>query len=327
MDGDMEQRQSREIWSQLRLRPRDWWIVAAATLGAVVVAVVIVSPAITYYRTTSVVGLDPASQAANDRVDFVADMRAAVSQPSVLDNVADPLGLDGDDLDDDLSVERIDDSNLIRIVYEAEDRDPETAKRVVESVPAYALQFLRAGKLSAAERASTSAQEVFDVAVKNVSKHRQRLNDALTANDFIRPDAELDSIRRELDGARIALLGLDPVLDADQIDATNTIIDTLETQLEASAEDAVAFGDLEDELEFALEDCQTVASELHDAKREVVAASAGPSVTVQTVEAERSDKRLVVLKSVGLPLLVGVVTAAAISWLRGRRTAPAASDD
>lgn len=317
--NDMTQQRSREIFGRLNLVRRDLWMIAAAALGALAVAALIALPVQTHYRSTSTVGLDPGAEGANERVDFVADVRAAVFQPSVLGAVAADVGLDDDRLRDDLSVERVEDSNLIRIVYDTSDADEDVARAVVTSVPEGAIGFLNSGELDAAERAMSTAQQAYDDADDKVAEHRQRVNEALAANDFIRPDAEVETIRGDLGDAQLSLLGLDEEEDADQIEATNAVIDDLEAELDSAARDAAEFVELESELEIAIEDRRELALVLNEARRNVAAASDAPTVTVQTVSAERSSKRLAIVQLIGLPVLVALATAWALSWYRQRR--------
>src|SRR5690606_6727444 len=121
------------------------WCVVGVTLTAALVGALLVLPARALYRTTSVVGHDPSAQSANERVDFVADMRAAMFQPSVLDQVSEAVGVSADELEDSLTVRRVNDSNLIRVIYETTARDEDTARQIVSLAPTAALEFLKQG--------------------------------------------------------------------------------------------------------------------------------------------------------------------------------------
>lgn len=313
----MAERQSREVFDRLLLADRDWWMVGVATLGAAIVAVIIVLPVKTTYRTTSVVGLDPAADTANARVDFVADMRAAVIQPSVLGGVAAELDLDRDALEERVTVGRVNDSNLVRVVYEAPDDDAELARQVVELVPREALRFLDAGEVEAAEAAVDSADAAHDEAVQTVEQLWGEIDEALAENNYIGPDVEVQSLQRDLDDARRSLTTVDPD-DFAQVAALNTLIVELEAQIDDAALDAAEFADLEFQLDVAREERTELAGPLADARQQVRAAEVRPSVTVQQVASERSASRAAVVQVAVVAALVAIAAVALISWLRRR---------
>lgn len=120
---------------------RLWWVILLATLvgGAVAFAAADRS---TTERIYGVVNMRPVATLANDRVDLVEDLDAALTLPSVLTGPAEEADMSVADLRQDLSVQPVGQTSFVRVGVVVHDDDAEAAEAVLRSVVASAAAFL-----------------------------------------------------------------------------------------------------------------------------------------------------------------------------------------
>lgn len=120
---------------------RLWWVVLLATLvgGAVAFAAADRS---TTERIYGVVNMRPVATLANDRVDLVEDLDAALTLPSVLTGPAEEADMSVADLRQDLSVQPVGQTSFVRVGVIVHNDDAEAAEVLLRSVVASAAVFL-----------------------------------------------------------------------------------------------------------------------------------------------------------------------------------------
>lgn len=120
---------------------RLWWVILFAALigGAVAFAAADRS---TTERIYGVVNIRPVATLANDRVDLVEDLDAALTLPSVLSGPAADAGMSVSDLRQDLTVESLGETSFVRVGVVVHDGDEASAEEVLRAVVASAATFM-----------------------------------------------------------------------------------------------------------------------------------------------------------------------------------------
>ncbi|PWN04605.1 hypothetical protein DJ010_02975 [Nocardioides silvaticus] len=120
---------------------RLWWVILLAAIigGAVSYAVADRS---TTERIYGVVNIRPVATLANDRVDLVEDLDAALTLPSVLSGPAEDAGLEVDELRRDLTVAPVGETSFVRVSVAVRDGDEAAAEDVLRAVVASAAEFM-----------------------------------------------------------------------------------------------------------------------------------------------------------------------------------------
>lgn len=120
---------------------RLWWVVLLAALigGAVSYAVADRSTADRIY---GIVNIRPVATLANDRVDLVEDLDAALTLPSVLSGPAEEAGMSVNELRGDLTVAPVGETSFVRVSVAVHDGDEQAAEDVLRSVVASAAEFM-----------------------------------------------------------------------------------------------------------------------------------------------------------------------------------------
>ena len=139
---------------------RLWWVVVLAALigGAVAYAA---SDRSTTDRIYGVVNIRPVATLANDRVDLVEDLDAALTLPSVLSAPAEEADMSVSDLRRDLSVQPLGQTRFVRVGVVVHDGDEAAAEEVLRSVVASAATFLSGENSGAVEDDALEAQLEF----------------------------------------------------------------------------------------------------------------------------------------------------------------------
>ena len=202
----------------------------------------VVYPPETQYRTTGIVGVDPLATSANDRVDFLRNLRAAASSRAVLEDVSQETDLPVARLKDGLELQRIGDSNLTRVVYVSDSDDADTARAVVLGVVSASQEFLHeASREELAARADEATDRLRDaeLALRDVET---RIQDAVRDNDGIPPDVEFDAMQRQLADLRLRRVTTnaaeDPAIATQLDDAIAGLEQQLPTVASAAADTA-----------------------------------------------------------------------------------------
>gem|GEM_PF-6915519 len=120
---------------------RLWWVIVLAALVGGVVAYAAADRSTTE-RIYGVVNIRPVATLANDRVDLVEDLDAALTLPSVLRDPAEAAGTSVTDLRQDLSVESLGETSFVRVGVVVHDGDEASAEEVLRSVVASAATFM-----------------------------------------------------------------------------------------------------------------------------------------------------------------------------------------
>ncbi len=137
---------------------RLWWIVVLAAIigGGISFAAADRS---TTERIYGVVNIRPVATLANDRVDLVEDLDAALTLPSVLSGPAGDADMSVDDLRQDLTVQPVGDTSFVRVSVAVHDGDEAAAEDVLRAVVASAATFM-SGDDPAAIADDTLAQQL-----------------------------------------------------------------------------------------------------------------------------------------------------------------------
>jgi hypothetical protein len=120
---------------------RLWWVVVIAALIGGTVAYAAADRSTTD-RIYGVVNIRPVATLANDRVDLVEDLDAALTLPSVLDAPADEAGMGVTELRQDLTVQPLGETSFVRVGVVVHDDDEAAAEDVLRAVVASAATFL-----------------------------------------------------------------------------------------------------------------------------------------------------------------------------------------
>ncbi len=120
---------------------RLWWVVLLAALigGAVAYAA---ADRTTDDRIYGVVNIRPVATMANDRVDLVEDLDAALTLPSVLSGPAEGADISVSDLRQDLVVQPLGETSFVRVGVVVRDGDEAAAEEVLRAVVASAATFM-----------------------------------------------------------------------------------------------------------------------------------------------------------------------------------------
>lgn len=156
---------------------RLWWVILLAALvgGAVAFAAADRS---TTERIYGVVNMRPVATLANDRVDLVEDLDAALTLPSVLTGPAEEADMSVADLRQDLSVQPVGQTSFVRVGVVVHDHDAAAAEVLLRSVVASAAGFLSGDD-------SVTADEPLAVQARFIEQRESALDHALeiTARD------------------------------------------------------------------------------------------------------------------------------------------------
>lgn len=174
---------------------RLWWVIVLAALigGAVAYAAADRS---TTERIYGVVNVRPVATLANDRVDLVEDLDAALTLPSVLRDPAEDADLSLSELRQDLSVEPLGETSFVRVGVVVHDDDTAAAEEVLRAVVASAATFL------SGENPGAVADDSLEAQLRFVSQREEALVLALAAEPAQSPareglEAERDAVREQ----------------------------------------------------------------------------------------------------------------------------------
>ncbi len=164
---------------------RLWWVILLAALigGAVAFAAADRS---TTEQIYGVVNVRPVAALANDRIDLVEDLNAALTLPSVLSAPAKDAGMSVSDLRRDLTVQTVGETSFVRVGVAVHDGDDAAAEAVLRAVVASAAGFLSGDAAATAD--DPLAQEVqFTIQRVNALVHEL---ETLPADSPTRADLE-----------------------------------------------------------------------------------------------------------------------------------------
>ncbi len=153
---------------------RLWWVVVLAALigGAVAYAAADRS---TTDRIYGVVNIRPVATLANDRVDLVEDLDAALTLPSVLRAPSDEAAMSVSDLRQDLTVQPLGETSFVRVGVVVHDDDEAAAEAVLRSVVASAATFM------SGENTGAVADDTLDTQLKFAVRREDALELALAS--------------------------------------------------------------------------------------------------------------------------------------------------
>jgi hypothetical protein len=285
----MARRQPVELKDRFAISRRGWTIVAATTLAAAVVSIAIVVPIEPIYRTSAIIGADPTAQTSNDRVDFVADVRAAVLQRSVLDSVSNEVDVPRGVLEDSISVRRVNDSNLLLITYDTDNADPETTSQIVTLLPTRALEFLKSGQVQSAENAVNRVQSELTETITRARAADQAVAAAIRESNFVPPDVAFGSLQERLAELQLELTTIEPT-DPDRA-PVEALIEQLRSEVQAAADASESYVELVETRDQLEQRRSELESELSDARGALQASRIVPAITLQLVSQERSTLR------------------------------------
>lgn len=139
---------------------RLWWVVVLAALigGAVAYAAVDSSAE---QRIYGVVNVRPVATLANDRIDLVEDLDAALTLPSVLQGPAEEADMRVSELRQDLSVEPLGETSFVRVGVAVYGGDEAAAEEVLRTVVSSAAEFMSGENTGAVADDSLEAQLEF----------------------------------------------------------------------------------------------------------------------------------------------------------------------
>jgi hypothetical protein len=169
---------------------RLWWVIVLAALigGGVSFAAADRS---TTERIYGVVNIRPVATLANDRVDLVEDLDAALTLPSVLSGPAEDADMSVDDLRRDLTVAPVGETSFVRVSVTVHDNDEAAAEDVLRAVVASAATFMSGDDTAAIADDSLAQQLEF------VDQRIDALDEAVAAAEFGSPEhAELVAERQ-----------------------------------------------------------------------------------------------------------------------------------
>jgi hypothetical protein len=139
---------------------RLWWLVLlAALIGGAVAYTAVDSSA--ERRIYGVVNIRPVATLANDRIDLVEDLDAALTLPSVLQGPAEEAGMRVSELRQDLSVEPLGETSFVRVGVVVRDGDEAAAEELLRTVVASAAEFMSGENLSSVADDSLQTQLEF----------------------------------------------------------------------------------------------------------------------------------------------------------------------
>ncbi len=138
---------------------RLWWAILLAALigGAVAFGAADRS---TTEQIYGVVNVRPVAALANDRIDLVEDLNAALTLPSVLSAPAKGAGMSVSDLRRDLTVQPVGETSFVRVGVAVHDGDGTAAEDVLRAVVESAARFLSGEDTGAATADDPLAEEV-----------------------------------------------------------------------------------------------------------------------------------------------------------------------
>ncbi len=139
---------------------RLWWVVLLAALIGGVVAYAAADRSTTD-RIYGVVNIRPVATLANDRVDLVEDLDAALTLPSVLSGPAEEADVSVSDLRQDLTVQPLGETSFVRVGVVVHDGDEAAAEEVLRSVVASAATFMSGENSGAVADDALAAQLQF----------------------------------------------------------------------------------------------------------------------------------------------------------------------
>lgn len=309
-----------------------WKLVAGVTFAAMLLAALAMLPAPALLRTISVVGPDPAAQTANDRVDSIRNLQAAAETRAVLDAVSDESGVPSEQISDSLKVQRVGDSNLVRVTYESETSDPEAATAIVLLVPKEAIEFLNKTRIEEAAKRLDQAAQAVDTANLEVETIDSAIAQAIEDSNNVRPDVVLDALQSELAALRIRRVSTDATESPALAEQLTAAIAELESQVSEAAARANSFTALVASRETAVDERDAAVAEVESAQREYDKATALPQISLEDVEKEVSQdlaalRQIVAIGVATLVLVIALIIAAHLVVDRSDATTTSSADD
>ncbi len=176
---------------------RLWWVVVLAALigGGVAYAAADQS---TTDRIYGVVNIRPVATLANDRVDLVEDLDAALTLPSVLRGPAAEADVSVADLRQDLSVQPVGETSFVRVGVVVHDNDETAAEDVLRSVVESAATFM------SGENEGSVSDDSLEAQLRFVTQREEALELALASAPAQSANREELEAEREAVRERIA---------------------------------------------------------------------------------------------------------------------------
>lgn len=301
-----------EIIDFLRLLGRGWYFVMAVAVLAGLVAM-LTAPGVGSYRTEAVVGVDPTTDAANARLDFVRNLQAASENRVVLERLAEGVDRDVDEIRDALTVRRLDDSQLTRILYEEDVDDAATAVAVVQGFLPAASIFLDTGQRG--RDTIALLEELEQEAVAELGQADTAVEEAVEENGGLAPDVDLSALQERATNIRldrfVAQAQEDDEADG-ELAAEQALIND---RVEEVAVAAARYEDLVTEAEQRRRRLAEIEGRLLTERAAAAAQSTDPTVEIVRVAVEQ-PARVATARRVLTAMLVAV--AAAIVLLLAR---------
>ncbi|MDZ5621535.1 hypothetical protein [Nocardioides bizhenqiangii] len=169
---------------------RLWWVVVLAALigGAVAYAAADRS---TTDRIYGVVNIRPVATVANDRVDLVEDLDAALTLPSVLQGPAEEADMSVSELRQDLTVQPLGETSFVRVGVIVHDGDEAAAEEVLRAVVASAATFM------SGENSGAVADDALETQLQFATQREAALEVALASTPENSPAREGLEVERE----------------------------------------------------------------------------------------------------------------------------------
>jgi hypothetical protein len=139
---------------------RLWWVIVIAALigGAVAYAAADRSGS---ERIYGIVNIRPVATLANDRIDLVEDLDAALTLPSVLRDPAEEADMEVSELRQDLTVQPVGETSFVRVGVVVHGGDEVAAEQVLRAVVASAAEFMSGENIGSVADDSLEAQLEF----------------------------------------------------------------------------------------------------------------------------------------------------------------------
>lgn len=177
---------------------RLWWVVVLAAIIGGTVSFAAADRSATE-RIYGVVNIRPVATLANDRVDLVEDLDAALTLPSVLSGPAEEADLGVDELRQDLTVQPVGETSFVRVSVAVHGGDEAAAEDVLRAVVDSAATFMSGD-------ADTVSDDTFAQQLEFVDQRIAALDLAVAEAEFDSPaHAELVAERKAVREQRTAV--------------------------------------------------------------------------------------------------------------------------
>jgi hypothetical protein len=172
---------------------RLWWVVLLAAMVGGVVAYA-AADSTSSERIYGIVNIRPVATIANDRIDLVEDLDAALTLPSVLSAPAEEADMEVSELRQELTVEPVGNTSFVRVGVVVHGGDEVAAEEVLRAVVASAADFM------SGENSGAVADESLEAQLEFATQREDALEIALAAAPVDSP--EHDDLVAEREAAR-----------------------------------------------------------------------------------------------------------------------------